>query len=176
MNTLHRNLFNESVVAVRVSGIIRYTKLSAFINNLCNKLHLFWVFNCLKDWADLKVNAGPQRNQTVFFFNHLKSVCTLKREISAQFPPRKPREGGLPSHLFLSNVLSPMSWTDGRRHVWQWLTEPVIAVFALGDEQTAVVGPRVWNMLPFLNYLEIQLWILHYHTQWTRPAGMLECC
>lgn len=79
-------------------------------------------------------------------------------------------EGLTPSYMSMSHVLSPMSWIDHWCHIWQWLTAPVIAVFALGEEQTTVARPRVWNRLAFLNYPEIQLWILHYRAQWSRFA------
>lgn len=46
-----------------------------------------------------------------------------------------------PACMFMSNVLSPMGGIDHRCHIWQWLTAPVIAMLALGEEQTTMVGP-----------------------------------
>ena len=50
-----------------------------------------------------------------------------------------------PACMFMSNVLSPTGGIDHRCHIWQWLTAPVIAMFALGEERTTTVGPCVWR-------------------------------
>lgn len=81
-----------------------------------------------------------------------------------------------PACMFMSNVLSPMGWIDHRCHIWQWLTAPVIAMLALGDEQTTTVGACGWSTLAFLSHLQVQLWILHHGAQWSRSAWTPECC